>query len=189
MMAKKTFFSLVFSLVFLSSACLLLFGEENKAILAEGETTYSRSVTLYPADLPTSLWHSSASIIKNGLSVIIGESISNQAGWICFNSDASSGIQFPAISSKAGPHGVGYTQLIFGPAASGDYCLNVARRGYAIGNTTSPYDHEATLSTSEATTIAVSSDHPDYVFAYSKFSGGLSTRVAYLTISYNCQSA
>src|SRR5574344_1534036 len=55
MMAKKTFFSLVFSLVFLSSACLLLFGEENKAILAEGETAYSRSVTLYPADLALAL--------------------------------------------------------------------------------------------------------------------------------------
>ena len=188
MIPKKAFAPLGFSLAAFLVLGVALAGPSSHVLAEDTPANYTKTITLYPKDLPTASSHSTQVVAVSGIKISIPTSIYSTGDWICLNSDYTKGILFEPFVTASGPHGVGYQKVVFGPSATGNFCLTVGVWSYDKSGKVN-HSPALSLSTTEATSYTLNTAYPDKPFIYSAFTNTLSTRIAYLSVSYGCVSA
>lgn len=188
MIPKKAFAPLGFSLAAFLVLGVALAGPSSHVLAEDTPTNYTKTITITPSMIPYTNTHTAGSITQGGLLIKIGGNVFASGGWIVFNNSAD-GIQFPRFSTTpSGPHGTGYQSVTFGKAPSSGYSYDMGVKSYTTSGTVKTSEKIA-LSKTTFTTFTLTEGYPDYPFVYSFYTGNISTRIAYLSVSYGCVSA
>jgi hypothetical protein len=165
---------------------------ESKNLRAEDPTSYTKSITLTSSQLTGSssaIIHDAYTITVGGLPITIGTGVYPSSGKIYLKGNESGGttISFPAVTTGAGAHGVGYASIALARPSSGTYGDNVVLSSYDAANASTTT--AITLSKTAPVTTATPTGYVNKISLASTYENSSSTAFTSITVTYTCVSA